>query len=134
VAEGFASHNCFCTVKWRGMNFRIAAHHGTGAAQTAGGQRNAARKDMPWVKADIYWTGHLHQPMADLVYQADFDQRTGEMITRQAFVIISPSYLRYFGGYAAEKRYAPGVLGLISATLQADGRIDVSLHAKGMRL
>lgn len=125
---------CFCTIKWRGMNFRIAAHHGTGAAQTPGGQRNAARKDMPWISADLYWTGHLHQPLVDLVYRADFEQGTGRMVTRQSLVIISPSYLRYFGGYAAEKRYAPGALGLIPVVLQPDGRMDASIHAKGRRL
>jgi hypothetical protein len=125
---------CFCTIKWRGNNFRICAHHGTGAAQTPGGQRNAARKDMPWVKADIYWTGHLHQPMADLIFQADFDQKTGNMVTRNTVAIISPSYLQYFGGYGAAKRLSPGVTGIIPVTLQEDGRIDVSLHAKGKRL
>lgn len=124
---------CFCTIKWRGQNFRVCAHHGTGAAQTPGGQRNAARKDMPWVKTDLYWTGHLHQPIVDLAYQADFDQRTGRMDTRQALVIVSPSYLRYFGGYAAAKRMAPGAIGLTPVILRDDGRIDASIHAKGNR-
>lgn len=125
---------CFCTIRWRGQHFRIAAHHGTGAAQTPGGQRNAARKDMPWLKADIYWTGHLHQPIVDLVYQTDYDQQSGRMISRQALVIVSPSYLRYFGGYAASKRYAPGAIGLTPVTLRPDGRMDAIVHAKGQRL
>jgi len=125
---------CFCTINWRGNHFRIAAHHGTGAAATPGGQRNAARKDMPWLRADIYWTGHLHQPVVDLVYQTDYDQATGRMFTRQGVVIVSPSYLQYFGGYAAAKRLAPGAIGLIPVTLQEDGRMDVEIHAKGKRL
>jgi hypothetical protein len=125
---------CFCTIKWRGNNFRIAAHHGTGAAQTAGAQRNAARKDMPWVGADMYWTGHLHQPIVDLVYRSDFDQKAGNMVTRQSFVIISPSYLQYFKGYGAAKRLSPGVVGLTVVTLNEDGRMDATLHAKGKRL
>jgi len=127
---------CFCTIKWRGNNFRLAAHHGTGAAQTPGGQRNAARKDMPWLEADIYWTGHLHQPMVDLIYRVDHDQSaTGaSMFTRQSFSIVSPSYLQYFGGYAAAKRYAPGAIGLIRVTLREDGHMDCTLHAKGKRL
>src|ERR1041384_3541420 len=29
---------CFCTLKWRGNNFRILAHHGSGSAATAGAQ------------------------------------------------------------------------------------------------
>jgi hypothetical protein len=125
---------CFCTIKWRGMKFRICAHHGTGAAASPGGQRNAARKDMPWVGADLYWTGHLHQPIADVVYRADYDQKTDRMVSRSSVVIISPSYLRYFGGYAAAKRLSPGALGLTVAVLQDNGNIEVSVHAKGTRL
>lgn len=134
VAEGFASHNCFLTIKWRGNAFRVCVHHGSGAAQTAGAQRNAARKDMPWTSFDVIWTGHLHQPMVDVVYRTDFDQSTGQMYERSSVVIISPSYVKYFGGYAAKKRMAPGARGLIAAELNPDGRIDVSLHARGKRL
>lgn len=134
IAEGFASHNCFCTIKWRGNSFRVCAHHGSGAAQTPGAQRNSARKDMPWSHFDFYWTGHLHQPMADVVFQTDFDQETGRIYERSAVVMISPSYVKYFGGYAAKKRMAPGARGLTAAELNADGRIDVSLHARGKRL
>jgi hypothetical protein len=124
----------FVTIRWRGQNFRLLAHHGSGAAQTPGAQRNAARKDMPWAHFDIFWTGHLHQPMADVVYQIDHDQATGLAFERNAVVIISPSYVKYFGGYAAKKRMAPGNRGLTAVTLQPDGRIDVSLHARGRRL
>lgn len=125
---------CFCTIKWRGNNFRLCAHHGSGAAQTPGAQRNAARKDMPWSKFDLFWTGHLHQPMADVVYHTDFDQTTGKMYQRDTVVMISPSYVGYFGSYAAKKRMAPGSRGLSVAVLNEDGRIDVSLHARGKRL
>lgn len=125
---------CFATIKWRGNNFRLSAHHGSGAAQTPGAQRNAARKDMPWSAFDLFWTGHLHQPMADVVYRTDFEQATGRIFERNSVVMISPSYVRYFGGYAAKRRMAPGGRGLSVAVLNEDGRIDVSLHARGKRL
>lgn len=124
----------FVTIKWRGNSFRLCAHHGSGAAQTPGAQRNAARKDMPWSHFDLYWTGHLHQPMADIVFQTDFDQATGKIFERDSVVMISPSYVKYFGGYAAKKRMAPGGRGLSVAVLNPDGRIDVSMHARGKRL
>lgn len=124
----------FLSIKWRGNTFRVCVHHGSGAAQTAGAQRNAARKDMPWTSFDILWTGHLHQPMVDVVYRTDFEQATGRMYERSSVVIISPSYVKYFGGYAAKRRMAPGSRGLIAAELNPDGRIDVSLHARGKRL
>lgn len=125
---------CFLTLKWKGNSFRVCAHHGSGAAQTPGAQRNAARKDMPWANFDVFWTGHLHQSMADVVYRMDFDQSSGRPFERNAIVMISPSYVKYFGGYAAKKRMAPGNRGLAVAELQADGRIDVSLHARGKRI
>ena len=125
---------CFCTIKWRGMKFRICAHHGTGASASPGGQRNAAMKDIPWTNCDIWWTGHLHKSFADPVYRTDYDQRTDRMVSRTGFVIISPSYLRYFGGYAAAKRLGPGSLGLAIATLRENGNIETTLHAKGNRL
>jgi hypothetical protein len=125
---------CLCTIKWRGLKFHICAHHGSGAAATPGGQRNAARKDMPWIGADLYWTGHLHQPIADIVYRTDYNQSTNRLVSRSSVVIISPSYLQYFGGYAAAKRLGPGSLGITVATLEANGNIITTLHAKGTRL
>ena len=125
---------CFCTILWRGNKFRLMAHHGTGASTTPGAQRNAARKDMPWAKFDIFWTGHLHQPMVDVVMTIDHDQSTGEAFERDALVIVSPSYLKYFNGYGAKARYAPGVRGLSAVELQKDGRMDASVHARGKRL
>jgi hypothetical protein len=125
----------FCTVRWRGNNFRILAHHGSGAATTAGAQRMAARKALSWAKPfDLVWTGHLHNPLVDVLYQTDFDQRTGRAVERNALVIISPSYLGFFGTYAAKKQYQPGTRGLAVVELHENGRMDVSLHARGRRL
>ena len=126
---------CFCTIKWRNNNFRIVAHHGSGAATTAGAQRMAARKAVAWAKVfDLYWSGHLHNPLIDVLWQTDIEQSTGRMYERNALIIISPSYLRYFGSYAATKQYPPGPRGLAAVELKADGRMDVSVHANGRRL
>lgn len=125
---------CFCTIRWRGNNFRILAHHGAGGGTTPGAQRNAARKELSWAKPDMLWTGHLHQPMVDTIYLTDVDQATGRLFERNVVAIISPSYLKYFGGYASKARMAPGLRGLSVAVLQPDGRIDVTVHARGKRL
>ena len=125
---------CFCTIKWRGNNFRILTHHGAGGGTTAGAQRNSARKELAWAKPDILWTGHLHATLGDTVYLTDYDQSTGRVYERGCAVIISPSYLHYFGGYAAAMRLTPGLRGLSVCELQPDGRIDLNLHARGRRL
>lgn len=124
----------FCTIKWRGNKFRVLAHHGAGGATTPGAQRNSARKELVWAKPDLLWTGHLHQPMVDTVYLSDVNQKTGRVFERGALVIISPSYTKYFGGYGAKMRLAPGIRGLTVAILNADGRIDANVHARGERL
>ena len=125
----------FTTICWRGNRFRILAHHGTGAAQTAGGQRMAARRDISWARPfDLFWTGHLHNALVDVLYQTDADQRTGRLHERNGLVIISPSYLKFWNTYAAKKRYPPGARGLAVVTLRPDGRIDADIHAHGTRL
>ena len=130
----YFSDYCLATIKWRGNNFRLLAHHGSGGAQTPGAQRNAARKELTWAKPDLLWTGHLHQPMSDTCYVMDIDQKTGRAFERGVLVIISPSYVKYFKGYAAHNRMAPGIRGLSVVTLQQDGRMDTSVHARGKRL
>jgi hypothetical protein len=131
----FFDDYCFCTIKWRGMKFQILAHHGTGAAQSPGGQRNAGRKDLAWATCfDIVWTGHLHNALVDPVQRIVFDQKTGEAVERSVLVMISPAYLKYFGSYAATARMPLGTRGLISAELQPDGSIHSKIHAKGRRL
>lgn len=126
---------CFCTIRFAGNNFRLLAHHGVGAATTAGAQRMAARKMVGWAKGfDIFWTGHLHNPMLDVIFQTDFDHSTGRAFERDAMIVISPSYLRYFRSYAAKKMYPPAPLGMHVLRLQRDGRIDASIHARGRRL
>ncbi len=125
---------CFCTIKFAGNNFRIAAHHGSGGASTPGGQLMAARKMLPWVKADVYWTGHTHASKVDVIFQTDYDQKTGLMIDRSGLVLVSPSYIKYHSTYAAKKQYPPGITGLHAITLHRDGRMDVMIHANGRRL
>ena len=125
---------CFLKISWRGNVYRVLAHHGAGGAQTPGAQLMAARKDLAWTSADIIWTGHLHQNRLDVVYRVDYDQKTGRAFERDTLVIISPSYLNYFGGYAAAMRLAPGVRGLSVAILNSDGRIDANVHARGKRI
>ena len=130
----FFSDFGMCYLKWRGNTFRILAHHGSGAATTAGAQRMAARKDISWARPfDIFATGHFHAPLVDVLFQTDLDPQTGRLVERNAFIIISPSYLKFFGTYGAVKRYHPGTRGLAVVILQSDGRLDASIHARGVR-
>lgn len=121
------------TIKWRGNKFRILAMHGAGGGSTPGAQRNAARKELVWIHPDIIWSGHLHQPLTDPVKMFCFDQNTDEVYEKDSLVLISPSYVKYFKGYAAAKRLTPGLRGLSVVILQPDGRMDSVVHARGSR-
>ena len=89
---------------------------------------------MPWQTADILWYGHLHQGLIDPIYRTDYDQRDGRIVTRSAMAIISPSYVTYFGGYAAAKRLGPGITGLTKTTLYPNGDMAAEIRVKGKRL
>jgi hypothetical protein len=133
-APYYSKDYCFCTIKWRGHNFRLCAHHGSGGAQTPGGQRMAARKATAWVTdVDIFWSGHLHNDLADRMYRVAFD-KDGTAYERTAMVMMSPSYLKYFGTYAAQKQYMPGTRGLAAVELLPNGEIHTKVHAAGKRL
>ena len=95
----------------------------------------AARKDIAWAKPfDLFWTGHLHSALADVLAQTDIDQKTGRMHERNGLIMISPSYLKFFGTYGAKKRYQLGTRGIAPVILRPDGRIDTAIHANGRRL
>jgi hypothetical protein len=130
----YFSDYALVTFSWRGNKFRLMAHHGTGAAQTPGGQRNAARKELVWFHPDMLWTGHIHQALTDPVKVFCFDQASDRIYEKDILVLISPSYLKFFGGYAAHARYGPGLRGLSVVILNDDGRMDASVHARGKRL
>jgi len=133
IGVPFFPDYCMAYLKWRGNTFRLLAHHGTGASVTAGAQRMAARKDISWARPfDMFWSGHLHNPLIDILYQTDRNAE-GLLVERNALIVISPSYLGFFGSYGAMKRYHPGTRGLAVVTLQDDGRIDASIHARGVR-
>jgi hypothetical protein len=123
----------FVTIKWRKHRFRMVAHHGSGGAASAGGQRNSARKPLPWLgQVDIVWSGHLHSPLSDKVVRVGFDENDAPY-RRSCLVLSSPAYLSY-GGYAAQKQYAPSDRGLISVELKVSGEIDTVVRSTGRRL
>ena len=125
---------CACRLKWRKLNINILAHHGSGAAQTAGGQLNNIRKDLPWAHGfDLYWFGHTHRSMHSKEFRIMHNPRTDRLVQRECFAILSPSYLKYFGSYAEKKRYSPTTRGMAVVRVNENGRLDFEEHAKGQR-
>lgn len=126
----------FVTFHWRGHQISLLAHHGAGGAATPGAQRMSLRKLTQVGRADLYIMGHLHCELVDKISIVDFDQSTGKPFEREALGVITPSYLRYFGTYAAAKILPITSRGLTVITVvedQGEIRLDASVHAKQRR-
>ncbi|MDE1941167.1 MAG: hypothetical protein KGI66_03540 [Patescibacteria group bacterium] len=130
----YYSDYCFCTIHFGKQNFHLLAYHGCGGSRTKGGQVMSARRPVEWSgPVDILWSGHLHAPNVELKYAQDFDQKTGKAFERNQLIVISPSYMHYFGSYAAKKMFPPGSRGLTTVNLYPDGTMDTIVRAKGER-
>ncbi len=120
---------------WRGQALNVFAHHGAGSAQTAGAQMLNIRRELPWAHGfDLYWFGHLHRSLHAKEMRVMHDPETNRVVAREAYVIMSPSYLKSFGGsYAERKRLAPTTRGMVIVEWQPSGRLDLQEHAAGKR-
>lgn len=121
----------FLKLNWRGQHFKITAHHGSGGAATPGAQLNAMRRMREFGEADIYWMGHLHQERVDKMITSVNDGSASRL--RESLFVLSPSYVPYFGTYAAKKRLPMGAQGLGIVTLSPDGTMEYTMQAKGQR-
>lgn len=123
-------------LKWKGLNYRILAHHGAGGGTTAAGRINTLKRLSLTVQGcDLYFMGHLHNSTtleldAQMVINDD-----GKIVNRQGFAIVCPSFMRADGGvgYNAEAMRSLSVPGMVSATLTDSGHIIKHSIAAGDR-
>lgn len=113
----------YADLSWKGYSWRIHAQHGSSAAQTHGGQINAATKVVP-VQGDFthaFFSGHTHSSKSIAGNAVCRNWETGELEERKYFVIIMPSFLGYFGTYGAERGWAPPSSGSVRLSLYPNG-------------
>lgn len=106
--------------------FRIAAHHGAGAAQSAGGVVNRLKAFMTMFEADIVLTGHLHKRCDMSMSILGADEQLVEPVSSERMGVVGSSYLRtYTSGvhsYGEERGYEPVPLGNPCITIQPETR------------
>jgi len=91
----------------RGYNYLIVAGHGSGGGRTPGGRVNAANRLANVVPgADIYLTGHTHQPATwkDSYFYAD--RHNKRIMQRDRHHLVVPAWLGY-EEYAEKRFYSP---------------------------
>ena len=100
--------------------YTVYATHGTGNGGTIGAKTNAIERLTRIVDADVYASGHTHEPF---IFWRDFlrvDPITGEERMTTRIFANCGSCLRYRGSYG-DGRYAPAAYGYPVITFYADG-------------
>lgn len=92
--------------KGRAM-FTIAAGHGYSGARSVGGKISANGRIMDVIEnADIYLTGHTHQPHVSVHSRFVYSSQSKKLLERKIYFVTVPSWLGY-AEYAAKKFMAP---------------------------
>ncbi len=110
-------------------NYLIYVGHGSGGGRTLGGKANAAKRlDEIVNNAEVYISGHTHQPMywKDGYFAVDRYNKQVRMCERHHIVI--PAWLDY-PEYAESKLYAPQPCGMFEITLDGkEKKIDIKMR------
>jgi len=103
-------------------SYSIVIGHGYTAARTTGGKITANGRIIDVISnADIYITGHTHQPSIVKTSRFEIDSRNKKLMRREMYLITIPAWLGY-EKYAARKFMHPGALGVIEIELSGANR------------
>ena len=98
---------------------RVFIHHGSGAANTAGGKINRLKAMVDMVEADLVLLGHSHEQFGKAFLRMVPNQDCSHIGQRITMGMITGSYLRTyapgFTGYGEMRGYAPATLGATRA-------------------
>lgn len=113
--------------------YRIFAHHGAGAAQTAGGKINRLVKFMNMNDADVYFVGHVHEHDVKPLEYLAADTKCERVIDHRKLGVFSGTYLRTYSegkdaGYGERAGYSPVPLGFSVVEFQPFAHSWVHRH------
>lgn len=99
-----------------GRRYRIFAHHGAGAANTAGGKINRLMAFMNSHEADIFLVGHVHEKDVKRTETLAADDKCLKLTSRKKLGVFTGTYLRTYhegtnAGYGERAGYRPVPLG-----------------------
>jgi len=113
---------------WNGFMWQLAIAHGWGASATPGGRLNAAKKVTNW-RDGIHFavTGHSHDPTVKNETVEFYDPALMRSVLRSRWLVIAPSYLDYYGGYAHKAGYAPPGKGGAGLYIYSNGEYQATM-------
>ena len=98
---------CFADILWKGQRWTIHAQHGSSGSQTKGGRLNSASRPIAFTNfTNFYIHAHLHDKLDNEVVRIVRDPVNMRLVEMKQYVVITSSYMRYFGTYAEEMGYA----------------------------
>jgi len=100
--------------------FKVALHHGIGAAKSKGGRLNMLRDFMYQGDAHLYLVGHLH----DFLMTGNVRERQieGNLVLEEYAGAMSSSFLKHFGTYAEVAMLPTNTIKMWRTVLEPDGR------------
>ena len=112
----------YVDVLWRGTPFSFHAKHGNTGSQTKGGKMNAAARPQQFQDHTMFTVmSHVHDGDVSRNTRICRDRVNFRLDFRKQFVIITPSFFRYFGSYASKHGLSPGSYGAINCDLYRNG-------------
>jgi hypothetical protein len=118
----------FMTVLGNTYKWEFYIHHGTGNSQTKGGKANMAARPKSFTGIiNFFVSGHVH----DCVVQPDNmivqDPITCRLKEVKFWVVVAPSFLKWYKTYAYKAEFKPPAGGGVSIVLGEDGSYHASL-------
>jgi len=109
-------------------NYIIVLYHGSTGARTIGGKINGNARILEVIPdADLYLTGHTHQPSVVHLARLTVDKYNKKLRKVSSMLITIPAWLGY-EEYAARQAFRPSATGTVLITLDGkDKRISTSI-------
>jgi hypothetical protein len=112
----------FVDLLWKGTPFSFHAQHGRAGGQTKGGKMNAAARPQEMQEFVMFTVmAHVHDGDVSRNTRICRDRVNFRLELKKQYIIICPSFFRYFGSYASKAGYKPGSYGAINIDLFANG-------------
>ncbi|RMD59877.1 hypothetical protein D6821_00135 [Candidatus Parcubacteria bacterium] len=125
----------YVDILWNGYVFTMFCQHGGGNAITKGGKLNRALRPLEFQEHVMFnIMGHVHDSILDetpcICRERKFD-KDGKLVSfrlvhRKQYTVICPSFMKFFGSYAARAGYSPPSFGITVCEIYPNGDYNIT--------
>lgn len=117
----------YADILWKKQIFTYFCFHGFTGAETKGGKINAAIRPLDFQEHTMFTVmSHANDSLAKDKARICRDTINFDLVEKKQFVIICPTFSKYFGTKRARKGYAPPAEGTVSFNLEPSGNFYIS--------